>query len=358
MRHIRAIVLAGAIVAFGVAGATASAATKTVTMGLPTPAAAKAFNQRLGVDVNDYFPHKVVIAAGDSVRFVPRGFHTVDVPGPGEEGIPLFSPGAPISGANDAAGQPFWFNGQPQLGFTPSLQQSAFGERLTYDGSERVESGLPLADRPRPLVVRFDTPGRYTYVCDVHPGMEGVVVVKPRGAKVPSARQDARRVRKQLARDLAIARDLPDAKPPAGTVDVGEAGAHGVEYFGMLPAQAEVPVGGTIRFRMTPRSYEVHTATFGPGNPETEPNSYLGQMAASLESPSINPAALYPSDQPGQLVGLTATTHGNGFWNSGAMDAVAASPLPGESTLRFDAAGTYVYYCLIHPFMRGEIVVR
>ena len=35
------------------------------------------------------------------------------------------------------------------------------------------------------------------------------------------------------------------------------------------------------------------------------------------------------------------------------LDASGASPLPGESSVKFDTAGTYTYYCLIHPFMAG-----
>ena len=56
--------------------ATASAATKTVDMGPPTE---KTF-QKAFSDVNDFFPHGTTIHVGDSVKFVPTGFHTVDIP--------------------------------------------------------------------------------------------------------------------------------------------------------------------------------------------------------------------------------------------------------------------------------------
>ena len=42
-------------------------------------------------------------------------------------------------------------------------------------------------------------------------------------------------------------------------------------------------------------SFEPHTATFGPGD-ITDPNSYLGAIAKSFESPAIDPKAIYPSD--------------------------------------------------------------
>ena len=96
-------------------------------------------------------------------------------------------------------------------------------------------------------------------------------------------------------------------------------------------------------------------ATFGPGNIE-DPQSYLGAIAASFESPAIDPRGAYPSDVT--PVSLSPTTHGNGFWNSGPLDVVKQSPLPESSSLTFGTPGTYTYYCLIHPFMRGTVTVQ
>ena len=55
---------------------------------------------------------------------------------------------------------------------------------------------------------------------------------------------------------------------------------------------------------------------------------------------------------------VNPTLHGNGFWNSGALDTVSATPLPKSASVKFDTPGTYTYYCLIHPFMRGTITVQ
>jgi plastocyanin len=40
------------------------------------------------------------------------------------------------------------------------------------------------------------------------------------------------------------------------------------------------------------------------------------------------------------------------------MDGSSATPLPASSQLTFGAAGTYNFYCLIHPFMKGTVVVQ
>jgi plastocyanin len=338
--------------------ATAQAATKTVDMGVPAKAQKKF--QDLRADVNDFFPHTVTIRAGDTVRFRPVGFHTVDLPRKGGGPLPLITPnGQKVAGVNDAAGIPFWFNGQDQLAFNPALLTSGFGKRFTYRGNQRVQTGLPLAGNLKPMRVKFPKKGTYRYFCDIHPGMEGQVVVKRKNASVPTAKQDRRRVNKQVARALSRAKKLPSTKPPANRAYLGASAKGGVEYFGMVPATLAVPVGTVVTFAMSPRSYENHTATFGPGDPDDR-NSYLGAIVASFQGPGpFDPRAVYPSEAPGTPpASLTPTLHGNGFWNSGVLDQSAASPLPASNAVRFGAAGTYTYICAIHPFMRGTVNVQ
>jgi plastocyanin len=346
-------VAVAAIAALVPAGA--QARTKTVTMGPPIASQAKLIKH--GAMVNDFFPNGVTIHAGDSVSFVPAGFHSVDIPARGQAPEPFALPtGDKVAGANDAAGQAFWFNGLDVLSFNPSLFASLYGKSVDYDGSARVQSGLPLAPGAKPVKVTFEKAGRVTYYCTIHPGMKGTVHVKRRGAKVRTAKQDAKAVKLQVAKALKIARKLAKAKPKKGIVEVGLPGAHGVEYFGMVPAKATVKVGETLRFRMRKGSFEAHTATFGPGNPETEPDSYLGQIAKGFEQPPFDARAVYPSDATPAT--LTTSLHGNGFWNSGLIDSSKATPLKDSNSLTFGQAGTYAYYCLLHPFMRGTVEVK
>src|SRR3954449_856352 len=114
LKGVSGLALVAALILPGVA----QAAQKDVSLG-PTRTASKAL-QSTGSDVNDFFPHETKIHVGDTVRFVPNGFHTVDLPGSRTKKLPVISPlGTPITGSVDAAGAPFWFNGQSQLGFTP-----------------------------------------------------------------------------------------------------------------------------------------------------------------------------------------------------------------------------------------------
>jgi len=189
--------------------------------------------------------------------------------------------------------------------------------------------------------------------------MNGVVSVRAKGARVPSAKADRRAVNRQLASSRKVAKQLPKTKPPSGVIDVGVAGPDGEEFFGMVPDAVTVPTGTTLRFRMSPRSYDVHTATTGPGNPDNEPNSYLGQLGRSIQQdPVFDPRAAYPSERPPTTGTLTPLLHGNGFWNTGVMDNSTATPLPESNAVTFGAPGKYDFYCLIHPFMKATVTVQ
>jgi plastocyanin len=341
--------------------ASAQALTKTVIAGTPA-SAQKTIGNTYGADVNAFFPTAITIDAGDKIKFVPSGFHTVEFPPKGSGPSALVEPtGDKVAGANDAGGTPFWFNGQDNLFFAaPLVQQQNFGRSLKFSGKNRVQSGLPLADKPKPMVVTFTKKGKYTYYCNVHPGMKATVTVQRKGATRPPAARDKRVVKQQVNAATKVAKDLQSTRPQDGTIDIGAAGKGGVEVFAFFPAQTTVPVGTTIKFTMTKGSREDHTATTGPGNPETEPSSYLGTLAASLQGPPpLNPAAVYPSDPPGgAAASLTQTTHGNGFWNTGFLDTSSASPISDAASVKFDQAGTYTFYCLVHPFMKGTVVVQ
>jgi plastocyanin len=351
MVSFRTAAIASAAAIF-VVPAAAQAKTKSISVG-PPAAAAKAMGQT--ATANAFFPSKMKVNVGDSVKFVPAGFHTINLPKKGDGALDLIVPtGQKVAGSTDAVGAAFWFNGQDGLSLNPAFATSAYGKKFTYNGSKQVESGLP-AEKAKPMTVKFTKAGSYKVYCDLHPGMVGSVTVAKKGAKVPTAKQDAAAVKKQADAAVKAAKGLESTNPGANTVDLGVAAKGGVEYFGMAPSNLTVPAGTTVKFQMTKGSYEAHTATFGPGNIE-DPQSYVGAIAASFESPAIDPRGAYPSDVT--PVSMSPTLHGNGFWNSGVLDAVGASPLPESSSITFGTPGTYTYYCLIHPFMRGTVTVQ
>jgi plastocyanin len=342
----------------------AHAATKTVYMGLPPKDLAK-FNQPYGTDAVAFFPNTITIVAGDSISFSAVAFHNVDIPAKGQKMLDQLRKGPNITGLKDAAGNPFWFSdvGFPSFSFDPSLQSGGLGKHLTYTGTKRILSKIPLDQahpfsKLKPMVVKFPKAGSFTYYCDLHPGMQGTVKVLAKGKKAPTAKADAKALAKQVAAAFKIAKTLRDTPVPANTIDVGMAG-NGVEYFNFLPNTLTVPVGTTVTFQMSPKSFETHTATTGPGDYLTDPTSYIGAIADSFNFPQFDQRGVYPSDSPLlPPAQLTPTSHGNGFWNSGALDNQSATPSPNSAKVTFSAPGTYKFACLIHPVMRGTVIVQ
>ncbi|HTN25754.1 MAG TPA: hypothetical protein VL120_17335 [Solirubrobacteraceae bacterium] len=341
-------------VALALPCAAAQAAVKSVNMG--TNKAQQAQLQPNGADVNAFFPSNVAVHVGDSVKFVPTSFHSVHFFGKSGKLTPIFNIGPAISGITDAAGAPFWFNGLPNFVTNGALfaPPGKFGKTLVTNGTKEIESGLPTSNKPKPMTVRFTKAGLFTYNCDLHPGMKGTVRVSPKSKPVPSAAADAKRVKAQAASAVKVSKTFASLKPPANTVYVGAAGKGGTELFGFAPSKLTVPVGTTVTFTVPAGSFETHTASTGPGNPDKEPKSYLGSIATGQD----DPRGAYPSDPPPTAAALTPLLHGNGFWSSGAMDPNPKTPLPQSNSVTFAAAGTYEFYCLIHTFMHGTITAQ
>ena len=150
-RVVRPLLAVTAVSAIIAAPAVAQAKTVTVYTGPPpnanklVPPSARlsaSFNKTYNPDVNAFFPQKVTIHVGDTVSFL-RGMmvHTIDIPPAGGKDLPLLIPGAPVAGVNDAAGNPFWFNGKlPSVGLNPVLLAGG-AKKVTYNGTKRVDSG-------------------------------------------------------------------------------------------------------------------------------------------------------------------------------------------------------------------------
>jgi plastocyanin len=351
-------VLAAALLTlFAASAAMAKPVTKVVSAG---PSAAvgkiaaklvpKSFNGLYNPDINAFFNKKTTINVGDTVSFQIAGFHDIDLPGKAGTPLPLIVPGTTLaSGVNDAAGNPFWFNGKvPNVGINPALLAPSKGK--TYNGSKRLLSGIPTGP-PKPFNVKFTKPGTYKFFCDVHPGMIGTVVVKPAGKSIPTAKQDAKALTAQGTTGIKAALKLAKSKVPADTVSLGETAPGGVELFAMFPATLTVNANTVVTFQMSKDSLETHTATFGT-------TAVLKKLATAFGGVDFPAQGVFPSD-PTQPIVESPTVHGDGFANVGALDTNPKSTtIPSSGKIDFTTAGTYHYICLIHPFMHGTIIVK
>ncbi len=361
MRRIGSQAGIGAAVAL-VALLTASVAlakpvTKVVTAGPPpsinkiaAKLVPKNFVKTFNPDINAFFNKKTTINVGGTVSFQIAGFHDIDLPGKAGAPLPFIVPGTSlVSGVNDAAGNPFWFNGKvPNVGVNTALLAPSKGK--TYNGTNRLVSGLP-AGKPKPFNVKFTKAGTYKFFCDIHPGMVGTVVVKPAGKAIPTAKQDAKALAAQATAAIKGALKASKTKLPANTVSLGESAPGGVELFNMFPATLTVNANTTVTFQMSKDSFETHTATFAPP-------AVLKSLAKGFEGISFPAQGVFPSDPPGTIT-ESLTAHGDGFANTGALDTnVQSATIPSSGQIDFTQAGTYHFICLIHPFMHGTIVVK
>src|SRR3954447_4512454 len=113
-RRVAAVVVAAVIVA--VLLAAAHAATYEVYAGHDDLKAAPK-----QASPNAFFPRAVTVHRNDVVRWEFRGFHTVTFPVKGAQAPPLVlaATDVPVRDERDAAGNAFWFNGQPSVLLNP-----------------------------------------------------------------------------------------------------------------------------------------------------------------------------------------------------------------------------------------------
>jgi len=346
--------------------AAADAATKTVFRG-PPPKGALPGVKGPAVDAN-FYPSRITLAAGDKLRVKTLGFgDTIFVPK--GESVPPFAvanPDAPVSGAKDAAGADMWFNGQPAFAPNPAAIMPSGGNVI--DGSKVVGSGIALDGPPKPWVVRFPKAGVYRLRSAIHPGISLRVNVKPKGSGggetvasssqvggggTTGASQEDRRVARQLTANARLAKRLLAAKGPKGDKVLAGNDAKGIATIAFFPARKTVDVGDTVTFSMSKSSIETHNVAFGP-------KAYLDEHAKRFFGPVFEPFVTFRSEAPGTSIVFDGANHGNGYVNTGVLDAnKVTKDIPSSEKITFTKAGTYAYYCAIHGNdMKGEIVVK
>ena len=337
----------------------AGAKTKIVFAGGPPPKAGQAGSAHFprALNLNGFYRRRVTIHVGDSVRwtFSRRVVHTVTFLAPGEKppALEVPDPAHPYTGFKDAAGAPFWFNGQPSLSIPPEHAFRQGGS--STDGTQPRNSGLS-APTFKPYRLKFTKAGTYRYYCLVHPGMVGSVKVVRKGRAIPSARADRKARIAAFARAVKRARRFARFTPGENTVVAGhDRGA--VSWFRFFPGNTTIQTGQSVRFSIASRS-EIHTVAFGP---ETYRDALEKQLVMVLPQASgpprlqFHPEIFLPSDPV--LPPYTGTNHGNGFLNTGVLDTNPQSPPPSSASVTFTKPGSYVFECTIHPGMEATITV-
>ncbi|HVL94618.1 MAG TPA: hypothetical protein VM266_02030 [Solirubrobacteraceae bacterium] len=356
-KHFRMVAAAAALGALLVPAA-AQAASYDVYAGPPKPLS----GVPQSADANHFFPSKLKVAKGDTVAFHFRGFHAIFAPKKGQAPPPfeIADPsGTKVSGAKDAAGNDFWFNGQTRVLINP-LAAFPTGDG-THDGKSADGSGVPDGEKPKPYKLKFTKTGSFTYHCPIHPGMKGKVTVVKKAKKRDGSAKVKTRIAREVAKITKAIKKRADFRPSEANLMQAGNDTHDIAFFSFFPNRLEVKAGTTVTFRNSPVSGEPHTFSFGPLD-------YLKGITDTLIAPEgggngpptlvFNPLAAFPSDTPGSAWSVTSSSHGNGFFNTGIVDSRAASPPPNQTKVTFPNPGTYHLICLIHgDQMAADVVV-
>jgi plastocyanin len=343
-KHARPLAAAALAVAVLAPATAAQAATKTVDYGLAkTPKGAPE-----SAAFFDFFPAKVKIRAGDKVRYNNNAGLAAIYSGPVRE-IPPFvtaDASAPVAGELDAAGQPFWFNGQPSPFINGALLQPAGDGSVDRRQKQVDHSALGLGEGPpEPYTLTFKKPGTYKVRDAVHPDVVNTVVVVKKGKRVPGRAADRAAVARQVAKRVSEAKRRAAVTPAANTVLAGN-DTRNVALLQFFPGDLTVKAGTTVTIGAGKRATDIHDLAIGPEAfmRQTSQGLIRGPGAGGL---AISPTVLYPS-QPPTAPAIFGGTENGGFVNTGLLDTDDASPLPGTAQITFTTPGTYSYICLIH----------
>jgi plastocyanin len=173
-------------------------ATRGALQTSPGPAGSTAYVARAGtearysqLDVYQFFPDQLTIQQGDMVVWFndnPTIPHTVTFPAAGQDPpdfiVPTLPDGTVVTGPPPeppAGGPPPDPSQLPRLVVGPAAVPTR--PSATYDGIGLYNSGFigdlsPTGQASWGLT--FDTPGTFKYLCVIHVGMEGTIVVQPR----------------------------------------------------------------------------------------------------------------------------------------------------------------------------------
>jgi plastocyanin len=338
---------------FPMAGPTAAATTLTISAGAQSPGK--------DVQLNVFAPGTTTINVGDTItwRLDSTEFHTV-----------TFLAGQP---------EPEFVTPGPDGAFlNPAAVLPAGGN--TYDGSAYTNSGLMMlggpGSEPPTYSLTFTKPGTYDYVCIVHPGMQGKVVVNPEGqsagapqvgspqagapqAGTPQAgtpRADTQSTVDARSRDevnallagdgistiMSNAGELPADGATAGLA-MG-AGTAQVDVQRFFPPRVTIHAGDSLTW--INKSEAPHTVTFLAGQPQPDVVNVMPQPDGPPRF-QLNPTMFNPAGDP-------SAYDGSSYLNSGFTE-----PGPnGTYTVTFTQPGSYDYVCLLHPGMTGTVVVQ
>jgi plastocyanin len=338
-----------------------------------------------------YFPHTLSAHPGDTVEFdskfsgephtvtfgtlVDQGFAKLDPNAQDEppelKKIPALLPDGP-GDAIQAAAQPcFLATEDPPASDACSKDQQS---QPDFDGTASYYNSGFLADGDAFSVKLADDikPGEYTFFCALHrAGMSGKLTVVAPDAKadtaddVDAARQkdiDDIHAKMKSTIDAIRGGTLPPFLPkaaPNGVIAGG--GSEEVQeavpvLFG--PDSVDIKVGDSVTWTIV----GPHTVTFGGDESLRTAIAKAPDGSVHVNADAFAPAggAGQPEGPPPEKPGPPIAIDGGSYDGAGVHSSGLVLSFPPQLytyALKFTKAGTYDYFCAIHPDMKGVVNV-
>jgi plastocyanin len=279
-----------------------------------------------GISINHYGPAEVRIPQGGTVTWRNPNIepHTVSF------GMPrVLGPGTPPISPADIARIEGLLEPNPQ-------------SNVSYT-SGQLNSGIEMNGT---FSVTFPNAGTYNYLCVIHPGMDGTVVVVPSGQTVPAQAELDTKAQQEFQPLLTAARAERDRQRSA-------------------PVRSETRPDGTTLFRVLS----------GREIPKTDVNLFFPESVTlrqgdtvTWESPGFTPHTITFGELPAGPAGPPPVEFFTGFRPTGpftggfAHSGFVGNNMPAGQTysLTFGTTGTFNYVCILHAEqgMIGRVTVN
>ena len=331
----------------------------------------------------DFFPRaRVNIHTGTVVGFhwnaSPDGFHTTTLLKTGETVAQALAAHPLVVPDSDDGTQALQLNPAILAPTNPPGSPGACGDAAhpcPFSGRQDLNSGANPTDGHASFYAQINlpAPATLTFMCEVHPGMSGVLHVVPDSQPATTPAQVAAAAAAQARADTsgalaaeaaAIHRSTTTGSTGHRTVTAvaGTATRH-VEVVEFLPGHVTIRAGDTVRWT-TKTIKDIHTITFPLGTRQADPIPNVCE-ASPADTPApvgptgpscTNPAALETHflPRPAGSATITSTTQ---VASSGVLSQPPA-PFPSTYAYTFPVAGRFQFFCHIHENgMKGVVTV-
>ncbi len=347
-----------------------------------------------------FFPGKIEVHTGDELHFTSESFHTATLLPVGAGPVDWIEDNAALGSSEPYSlavpdpddGPTAYKFGNAAIFPTDSTCGGAGQPACSFNGTSVLNSGISFFATGGPMdftaTVGASAGGTFYVVCIVH-GSNMRLRVDVVGNAEPASDPDRldKENQETLAQATASALALHAKfsalrtyhEEPDGTV-VWDAWAgvdsRHVSLFAMYPAKLVVDKGDTVQWHFDDLWTEDHTVTFpldigreiarNTGVPVCDPDGDAGPGPDNPPDLTEPPFCSVPTQLEGDFDDRFVFPDGNGTFRGGddlsSSGVLGATSILGNDSyeLTFGALSgkePFKYLCLIHPFMRGKVVV-